>query len=280
MPPSKRSIVNLLVVDPLRVIARNASVLIPVGVVIFLNYASNFGDGPKIDFSNEWLFVRLPEELLQSVLSRTMILLGLMFFVAQTLATIVVAQDMTRIFLGCRASLGDSIRRIRSSDVLWFLAYELAVWFVFGLFALACYVSARAAWMQASVNGLIPLAVVFVVLYPVFYICLSAGSMVAVLPISSRERLSLLRIFLRWRNGVKMYSFYFVRLTVETILMIVVPAFAIALLKSYFLAVVSAIAGMAIPYSFLRGSAYELKLDILRDESVIQELFAIHFARY
>ncbi|RDJ93621.1 hypothetical protein B4Q13_20725, partial [Lacticaseibacillus rhamnosus] len=83
---------------------------------------------------------------------------------------------------------------------------------MFGLIGLALYLPACWAWHTHHLNFIVPLIMSYILLYPAFYVCVSTTSKVAVMPLGSKKRVEKLRYLVGWRNAIKLYVFYFIRL--------------------------------------------------------------------
>lgn len=265
------------IIHPLRLLFSNGSVFIAFFAVILANYFSSSNPIPLSD-TGRWAFVILPESLLSLVTRANVLLIALAGILVKAWLTLVVAKEMLHIYQHSRIGLIDSIKRITRVDFLWYLTYQVAIYAAFAAIALAFYLPAYFAYHGGSADLSIGLLVVFGFFYPAFYICLSTGSMVAVMSIPSSSKISILRFLLTGRRITALYAFYFARITLELGLLFLVPFVAVAIFKQVWLATLSAVVGLLIPFALMRGTAYELKLELLKDWTLIRSMFQKHYA--
>jgi hypothetical protein len=200
-------------------------------------------------------------------------------FLAKTVLLVAIGEDLMLIFTRERKSLIDSLKKITWGNFFWLLKYEAIVYIIFGLIAAIFYALSSYIW-QLSSNGLLALVVlfgVFVLLYPLFYISFSLCSTICVLPVTKAKKHTLLFYFFKPKNILPTYLFYLVRLALEYMFVFVLPFAALYFFKNVILANIFILLGLALPLLLLRGSAYEFKLNILRGDMDVQNIFADHY---
>lgn len=109
--------------------------------------------------------------------------------------------------------------------------------------------------------------------YPLYYAAGAAASMVAVFPVASSAKVSVLRGLASRSNLGKLYVFYALRIGIELLLVVVVPLALSPLAAGRVLGSVSIALGLMIPFTLLQGAAYQLKLNLLSADPTVQRLF-------
>ena len=272
-----KAIFHKYIIHPTKLLFANSSVFLAFFAVIVANYLSN-NDSVPLSNTGRWAFEIIPRAAIGFLTDWRLWLIVLSGFLLKTWLTALVGKEMLFIYQHNRVGLWNTIKRITIADLGWFVKCELVTYTIFGSIALLFYLPGYFLFHYASVDLSWALLAAFGILYPCFYIFLSTGSMVAVMSISSKEKWRLLRFLLTGRRLFALYCFYFVRISLELGLIFVLPFVALAIFKNWWLATISSLGGLVLPFALMRGSAYELKLNLLRNDGVIRAQFRQHYA--
>jgi len=101
--------------------------------------------------------------------------------------------------------------------------------------------------------------------------------MIAVLPVGAQNRLNKVFFLLSGNRMRILYPFYIVRLSVETTLLFILPIAISLILRNPIVADFVALIGVIFTFALMRSSAYEIKLDQLRDDREIRSIFLEHY---
>ncbi|TVT61149.1 hypothetical protein FNH05_03480 [Amycolatopsis rhizosphaerae] len=273
-----RGLCDLLFLRPLKLFRRNPGIVVVVAVLVPFNLLTP-GQGVLTEvFTPGWLFDGAPG--LIGPLLRPPVLAGaVLLYLAKNVVSAAVAQEMMLIFRNGRARLWEAVRALRPGSVVWLTVVECCTYAVFALAALLAYLPALLAWRAWRVDLTVPLLVVGVLVYPVFYAVTSTTAMMCVLPASARERLRVLRHLTRTRVFWPLYGYYAVRIVVEVLLLGIGPLVLLDLVHSKILASAAIALGVLLPFLLLRGASYALTLELLKADVAIGSVFADHLAR-
>ena len=265
----------------LGMLRQNPSVLLVFFFVIVYNglqhWLLSVHDNVQVLDLGAWAFESLPILVSEIFSDPIYLLLVLLALLAQAFFGVWVSQELMLIYQHQRRSVLDSLEHLRVAPFIWLFLAIVIVHLVFGAFGLALYAPAYALWHLRHMNFLPVLVFGFVVLYPLFYISLSVSATFSVLPFSTRERIKKMKYLASGKKIRALYFFYAARLAIEGVLVLVLPYMSLILFQNEALASISLTIGLLVPFALLRGSSYELKLELLISDPDINALFAKHF---
>lgn len=274
-----KTLFHKFILNPFFLLIRNWTIFLLF--FIFLIISNVYAKYSSIDIKINSIFIyqNLPNSLFSLFKSKLTATILIISFLIMSYLIVGIGQDMFMIFTRRRKNLIHSMKHITLNNILWFLKLEFYLYSIFGFIALIFYVLTFLLWWKTQMD-LIPviiLGAIFIFLYPFFYIGLSLGSMLSVLPLSSNEKFSKIKYFLPVKSLITTYLFYSTRLFIEYTFIIGLPFISIYFFRNPYLANMFAILGLVFPLLLLRGSAYEFKLTILNTDAQIQGIFKEHF---
>lgn len=273
-----KSFIFRFLIKPSVLIFKNVSIVIIFFIFLIVNtFKPENGIKPSID--PQWIFLSLPTELLKLINSASTVSLLTCLFLVKSLLVVLVGLDLRMIFSYKRKSIINTIKSLRLEYFLWFLKVELFVTIVFSTVALVCFNICKSIYINFGNGylGEIILISLFLVLFPIYYFNISICSTLSVFPIASNRKISKLKIFYKKRNFFYTYMFYTTRLGIEYVFILALPVVSIIVFNSRIVANIFVLIGLVVPLLLLRGSAYEFKLSILRQDDDVKEIFKDHF---
>jgi len=270
----KRKLLYTYLLRPFRLIKSNKSILILFLGILVLDHLSNI----DIKLTPKWIYETLPELFLSGVKTPLLIFTFLVIFFAQAFITVLIAQDMFSIYTGNRKGVIQSVSSIEIPNITWFFKYEIGIIVLFSLIAGVFYFPSLFVWQRFQIDLSSVFFAAFFILYPVFYACISFIVMFAVLPLNNNQRIEKLKSLFTLRRLLKIYSFYFARVSIELFLVIIFPFIIITFLKIRWLASLSVAIGLMIPFAVIRGSSYEFKLSMFSQDPDMQNIFQNHYS--
>lgn len=265
--------------EPFFLMMRNKSIFILLLLFIVINHFSEKFTSVELVYNADFLFGSFPDLFLSLIRQPFVIALWIGFFLVKAVVIAMMGMDFYRIFARERKGLGESITHIPRKAFLWLLFVEGIVYVVFTAIAFIFFLFSYLVWMNGhSVASIILLFGAFCFFYPLFYLAFSVSSMLAVLPLSPKEKFARLASFFRPPIVLKAYVFYGIRLSIEYVFLFGVPAIAFLVFENSLIATISAMIGLLVPLILFRGAAYEFKLAMLRHDPKIRAIFANHFA--
>jgi|SRR6185437_750517 len=263
---------------PFQLMLKNVSIVILVCIYLILNKMLNSNKFGKIYLTANWVY-SYGLKYLSNFFTHSILIFIVVLFLFATFVSVAISQDMFLIFQGRRRGLLQSLSEIRIPNLIWFLKVEIVIWLFFTGVAAFFFLLTFLLWKYfiAGQFALYSLLFFFIVLCPFFYLYLALGAMFSVFPLTSSQKIKKMLSFLSKKVIWKIYSFYFIRLTIENLFALILPVLFLQIFQSYYLAAISSIIGMLLPFILLRGSAYEFKIYLLRRDTDIREIFIDHF---
>lgn len=276
---------NKYVIRPLRLILTNGSILILILIILLLdrlvNDSSSVGKLENIDqlLNGVWVYEQFPLAILglggtESIFAS---LITIVAFFFQSFITVVTMLDLKLIYQNSRRGIIHTFGKIFAKDVLWYFLWITLIYLIFGGIALFFYLPSLWLWKTYNINTIIPLSLLAIFLFPVFYSMLSIGGKFSVIEMSWREKSNKVIRALRFSNLLKIYAFYSVRLSIEFISVILAPALALWLFNNRFIAFIAGVVALLIPLATFRASTYEFFLDLYKNDPLISKMFEEHF---
>lgn len=219
------------------------------------------------------LFVDVYSVMLTIVWAPGLIFLVLASLLVQVFLGVWVSIELYAAHQGRPSGYFRNLFSIRLAQLVWCAVSMLIFYAAFGLLGLSLYLPLRALWLASFTVATPMLVVLFVMLYPLFYLSLSVSANLAAFPLSTGERIQAMLHLARPRSLRLLYLFYGVRLSLEVLLVFLLPIAAWRFFGSTFLAFVSVAGGLLIPFAFLRTSSYRLKIELLMPVRFVGRLF-------
>ncbi|MCG3754363.1 hypothetical protein [Amycolatopsis sp. Poz14] len=273
-----RDFARQAVVRPFALLLRNPSVLAVAGVVLaFSLLVPDQGIATDV-FRRGWLFDDAPAEAWSLIRSPAFLAVAAGGFAGKILVSAAASQQLMLVFRDRRTTLFATLRSIRVGSVCWLFGAELALYVLCALAGLLGYLPALLVWRTAGADLTIPLLAVAVLAFPAAYAAVSAAIVAAPLPVSVRERSSVVAAMRERRIFLPLYGLFAVRVILETMLLGVAPLVLLDVVHNKPLATLAVGAGVLAPSLLLRGSCYALMLYALRPVPVIERVFGPYFA--
>lgn len=265
---------------PARLLIKNWSIFILFFVFLIISNVYSRYSSIEIKINPLSVYENLLPSIFSLFKNKVALLVVVSCFLGMSYLIVGIGKDMLMIFTRQRKSLFDSMKKIKLNDFIWFLKLEFYLYLIFGSIGMIFYGLTYLLWKETTFQYLpvIILGIIFALLYPLFYIGLSLGSMFSVLPLKSSEKFNKFRYFLVKKALFRTYFFYSARLVVEYIFIIGLPFISIYFFKSIVFANVFVLIGLAFPLLVLRGSAYEFKLKILSNDEDFKKIFYKHYS--
>lgn len=274
---------NRYILSPLKVIFSNPIILLFVFVITIFNLFSNKLLSSilniQLELKPEWIYYKFPALILR-LLDQKMLEISIISFLVFLCASIIsvnVMLNITEVYRGRVYNFKTIFTRNLTKALVWFFIAEVILHLVFGLIGLLMYICCLFLYRCCQIDLILLLLGLSVFLYPFFYLLLSFSAMMAVLPLTSVDKISKFNYIFMKKNFFQIYIFYLVRIGMEMGLLIFCP-----LLISYFglptyLFSVSIALILTIPFAFFRGSGYEIKLLILSNDKQINTIFQSYY---
>lgn len=273
---SHLQVIATYVTHPIRLIWKNWSALLLFSTLILLDHFLGLSK-IKIELNASWAYDILPQ-ILQKIVHSPLVV-GAIIFVSllKSIISSFLSQDMVFMYQGHRKSLINSICNVSVRNVIWFIIAESLVYFVFALIAFSFYFSTYMIWHRMRLDFFILCALAFVLLYPVFYMTLSSIWMISAFPITPKARLKKVQILLTSNNFKRLYAFYGFRVLMESAILLCLPIIITIFMKDVHFIQVAIGFALVAPLALIRGSAYEIKLDLLRNDLEMRVMFDYYY---
>lgn len=235
--------------------------------------------------SAQYVFEELPGVLIGFLSDyRTFLVIAGLFLLKQIIS-MWPSSDMRRMHRQERGSFGliGSLLAIRWQQVLWDGMAVVIIVGLTGAWTLLHYVILQRIW-QARPTAFCLLALLFMIFLflPMTLAGFSYSSKLAVISRGSfKDKFGLfLRLFrdrrIRWASWI----FFFARLLIEILFVIIIPAVVIVLMDVFWVRVLTASLLATPVYSYLKMASFKFFLEIYRPFPLVQEEYRTYYRKY
>jgi hypothetical protein len=230
----------------------------------------------------EYVFLRLPGDLLDLVLDPKLILIAIGLFLFKQLVSLWPSSDMRRMHREERGRSGPlaSLTAIRWSQVVWDAIAVGSLVLMAGLWFTLAYILAGSLWQVShSPSSLILFGLLAGAFLPLLLAGLSYSSKIAVI---GRGSLTLkLGLFSRLFRDFKLFwqswVFFLLRCLLESLFVLCLPVIILLNLEPAWLRVTLAICLAAPVYSFLKMASFKFFLEMYKDSDLVQSEYKRYF---
>lgn len=229
-----------------------------------------------------YVFTALPVEVLALLTDyRTFLVLGLLFLFKQIIS-LWPSSDMRRMHRREREAFGllGSLLAIRREQVVWDAAAVGTTCTVAGVWLLAAFEICRQLWhLHGTVYWLLLLALLGAAALPVIMAGFSYSSKLAVLARGRfRQKLALfLRLFWDPRVFVPSWLFFLVRILIEALFVVTIPAAILYYMESFWMRVLLASLVATPVYSYLKMASFKFFLQVYGRFDLVQQEYAGYY---
>ena len=169
------------------------------------------------------------------------------------------------------------IRTLFSIGTIQFLVLGIVIGFASAFLALGVIRSVVYLLPRSGIVGVALIIIAAILTYPIAYMALTVGAIIAATPSTLREKAQYIRVLLSARNARRLCSFYLVRMGAELLVAYLALVIAQRLgIAPVFIGVVIVLI-MTVPLTLLRTTALVMKLEMLRAEPWFREYFKKYY---
>ena len=232
----------------------------------------------EIEFSNNFLYVK-SINILNDIFSKNFLLflfLFLFLFLIANFLTLISVKNLFQTYKKINKSFFSFWDKDLFKSYIFFTIYNI-IYSIFFLILCTILFLLNYFFYRLNINTLYFFTFLILILFPVFYICISWSAFVSVFKLKNKDKIKKLFLLFKLKIFWNIYIFYSVRIILEIII-----TFLIFLLLKYLnlnilINIFISSFLLLIPFIFFRSSGFEIKLFILKDDEYIKNEFKEYF---
>ncbi|MFC4081770.1 hypothetical protein [Amycolatopsis samaneae] len=190
----------------------------------------------------------------------TLILVG---WASRVVLTLIVTQQMYRIYQGQSIQTKSLFRGLKTRFVVWYALCSAGLFVVAALGGLLVWAFGWAIWSLWHVDLTLLVLLILALGYPLYVSWLATTSLLAILPVSRNDRLRGLRQALSWQFARQLYVYYFLRVGLEYGLGAIVLYVGSSVAPGSIWVHLAGSVVLVTPLLFLRTATYTKTVDVM-----------------